>query len=92
MSIALPVLQEVLGTLSTAEQLWWSDLSSMGVKGSALHVRESSVSLAFVQVLQASLGMNGDVAALLGARLLGKYLLLACKRRLNTISQTVLCA
>ena len=62
---------EILGTLNTAEKLFWSDLAEVARRGHVSHVRDSVVSLALIRAFQTSLGKVGTESSTLVARLLG---------------------
>ncbi|KAL6306065.1 peptidase family C50-domain-containing protein [Sparassis latifolia] len=65
-----PATQDILGTLTTAEKMFWSDLVSISRRGNVPHVRSAAISLALIRTLQTSLGKGGTDAAVLAARLI----------------------
>ncbi|KAG9309980.1 peptidase family C50-domain-containing protein [Chiua virens] len=67
-----PAVQDILNSLSDAEELFWADLALMWRRGAVSHVREATVSLAMIRALESSLGKTSADAPLLAARLLGK--------------------
>jgi separase len=64
--------QEVVGILSNAEQLFWSDLQLLARRGTVSHVRAAAVSLAMIGALRSSFGNASPQAPLLAARLIGE--------------------
>lgn len=66
-----PTTLEILGTLNTAEKLFWSDLAEVARRGHVPHVRDSAVSLALIRAFQTSLGKVGIDGSILVAQLLG---------------------
>lgn len=67
-----PATLEILGTLNTAEKLFWSDLAEVARRGNVSHVRDSVISLALIRAFQTSLGKAGKEGATLVAQLLGE--------------------
>jgi separase len=67
-----PAIQEVLGILSNAEQLFLSDLQLLARRGRVSHVRDAAVSLAVITALRSSLGAPNPGAPTLAAKLLGE--------------------
>lgn len=65
-------VQEILGVLANAEQLFWSNLASIARRGRVVQIRDASGSLALIQLYQTSLGKSGAEGAVLVANLLGK--------------------
>ena len=63
--------QEILGTLTAAEKLFWSDLALMARRGRVSHVRDAAVSLGLIKAFQTSLGQSLSEGPTLTARLLG---------------------
>jgi len=66
-----PQTQDILGTLDTAQDLFWANLSLIARRGNVPDVRETVMSLALIRAFQTSLGKSGASGPALAAGLLG---------------------
>jgi len=68
--------QDIINALRQAEEQYRNSLSSIALRGNALDVRESVVTLAVIKSFQTSMGQKDNRARILISRLLGMFSLL----------------
>jgi len=68
--------QDIINALRQAEEQYRNSLSSLALRGNALDVRESVVTLAVIKSFQTSMGQKDNRARVLISRLLGMFALL----------------
>lgn len=68
--------QDIINALRQAEEQYRNSLSSIALRGNALDVRESVVTLAVIKSFQTSMGQKDNRARVLISRLLGMFALL----------------
>ncbi|KAH8099548.1 peptidase family C50-domain-containing protein [Cristinia sonorae] len=81
------ISQDILGTLSAAEKLFWSDLALVARRGKVSHVRDAVVSLALIKAFQTSLGQSQNEGATLTARLLDSSAAITPRREMLEVIQ-----
>jgi separase len=75
-NVKAPSTQEIIRLLEEAESLFWSNLEIVARRGKVYQVRESSLYLAYIRALQASVGRDGVDVSQVVANILGMKLIL----------------
>jgi separase len=71
-----PQSQDILGTLDSAETLFWANLTLITRRGSVPDVRDTVMSLALIRAFQTSLGKSSPSGPTLAVGLLGNAIVL----------------
>jgi hypothetical protein len=74
-STQLGSTRDALNALGVAEQNFWKTLQLSVTRGDTTHTREAATNLARITAFQFSLGKQGIEGAVLGATLLGAFIL-----------------